>query len=690
MTQYVPLGEDFTEPPGNPSGSTVFHGNYLRLLPWVGTETFTGYAIESGIGTLHSGYFGATRAFAGPYLLGGEIGLRGASFYAESSAGALKPDSLASTLYRRYWGANCTVSATFQLFEYSSGATNSTVTYLGLLARWSGTTLSEATAATFAGTTTTAMGRERHTGGNGYALLYMRNTSTPVWALVKFASGGTSIIAQENAGAGAALFWATARDVTMTVENVSGGVRILCSYTANSPLIPTHSRPDTHVLFNGYVNDLTVNGAITTPGRAGFCSMPARGGSTMLCHRFEITDLDSQSLQLSEEWYRGADGGLNIGYGTLADSNGVTGRNLLCRFQGDANAVRYNRQMAPGVSGTLGQCAYENHNSDAQPIMFADVLPAPSDTANIRRYKVSYPANNQTSTGGVFLRGHYDSSLGSPNYYLKNCYGCFLTFNKTAPNNTWSMGVIAYGPTGLPIGSVSASLTFVTSNPQYGITGIPPQDVTLELEAVNNTSGQPILYMRVNGVIVTTYTSIQTFQLQPDGGLLDPTASNPRASGTVDAFSGAWNTAGFNVYNDDWQQANPQSTDPIGVAHIIRQTVSSNTTEARVAYVTRQTVASNVSEGRVAYIVRQTVWGPTPSVDDIAIPVMFTLTVPAVAVSLVSSYAASSVFFQFRLPSVGSSQTVEPIKADPAGSVQVGGVQLYQVVPGGPQAGMVK
>ena len=366
MVQELPQNDSFDEG-GLASGTDVFHGNWIRIRPWEGNASFTlgtsptavTHSLYCGLGTLHDGYKTGQRdpGFAGPYVISSIVMQRPAVFYGDGYGAATPDSALYAAVFRQsvldaqsspeISFANVVVTAEFKNLDYSAvPTTNNTLLYAGVIARYRQSTIVDgaATAATLGGANNgeaSVMGTEHLSGGSCYMAGFFQQpgATSRHWAILKVVNGTVTVLASQRAPQQAHLTFANLRRIELRVSgggsDGTGGAVSLQLTIYDTSVIQQIGSSTTTIVLTASDNA----SPLTLVGRHGVFSSRPRNGQVALIDNVQLTNLLPLGGTTREEWYRGSEGAEQYGYRTVADDLGVTGRNLHCRYVGDAYSV---------------------------------------------------------------------------------------------------------------------------------------------------------------------------------------------------------------------------------------------------------------------------------------------------------------------------------------------------------------
>lgn len=696
MTQNLPRADNFNDLLGVAGGDNVFHGNWLRLRPWTSTATIApsagaSYNINAGVGTLHGGYFGAGRdpSFFGPYLASNGVGVRGAAFYGEDTSGAIQTGYFYCALFRQSaqftsdsgtvnTGLNCTVTGTFQNFDYSAvAAANNTILFAAVLGRWRDSTIVDdgTTATAFTGANldqASTMGSERLDGGSGYMCLFAQNAGVNRrhFFILRVNSGTVTKLAELSVGQNSTLYWADARDVEMRVQGGPSDPNVTITVTIRSvsKVVPANgSAASTVVQFSAVDTDAS---RITDPGRWGLGASTARNGSIALIHAWSLKNNDTLDT-ITEEWDRGADGNIICGYTTEADDSGVTGRNLHCRYYGDAfssdNAIGANRHFRV-VAGALEPAA--GYSSAVYPSI--DLLPAASNTSDRRTLDVRFQqpaAINDSVFATIESRSKLRPAAGAANP-TRDCIRATLQLTRTGSPNfiqyTLFIAVIQSN------GTLTSS-TFRTWNGTQALFGTSTAwNVThkLDLEVFDNTASSAFVRVVLNNTVVTGMTT--------GAGWSEPQAGSGYylASGLTSAQQTGWNAAlscssASNALSDNWTVGAPSGSVEARVAHQFIHVPTKQTVQARVAHQFIHVPTIQQQQARLAHQFIHVVHRSSTTINVSASGPSITWNAGAATISSVASFTLSGPSITWSAGAIEAESVFKPVgqEAPPAGEI---------------------
>jgi len=657
----------------------VFHGNWLRLLPWsspasfVTTNNFT-YTISSGIGTLHDGYFGAPRAYGGPYTISN------GTLQTSASYKSLTPDALHCSLYRQAVYANGYCKATFQLHEYSGPAVSSnSVLYACIIGRWSGSTIYDnaATAATLGGANldeASVDGTERHEGGSGYVFLFAQNLTTPGQRhllLIRVNNGVATLLAEQRVPTALTTYWANARDLKMTITGQTKTVTIVVQSEALSKLIPANGSGAQSISTFTY-NDSDPD-RIVSAGRWGMGTISERdptgsGYITCLIHQVEL--FNSNPVRV-EDWDRGGDVAKSAAYKVAPGGSGVTGRNLHCRYYGDAfsasNALSMNRywtlsnsKLAPRVNQISYPCI--------------DLLP--NSQTSCRRTMtctLTLPSSNQTAFASIahrvkFLPGYTVDANSFPRMYANAMYARVSVSNFGSA--FFAVSTFLTDSSGEIVSTSTSNDTWFSPAVKYNLSlGV---EFSFDFEVFNAPSGNAAFRILINGNPVT-FASPGSVTPQGNGYY-------EYASTTADQESGAHGALGATQTSsrvDDWTLAAASGSGlEARTAHQIVFLAANQATQARTAQQIVFLATNQETQSRTAQQIVMLAHRTSPGTFMAGLAAAFAFQAGAATISNVLSVSAEAAnfFFVAGAASPKIEAFVIPLYADPAGQLVLSGL----------------
>lgn len=738
MVQQLPQNDSFDEG-GLASGTEVFHGNWIRIRPWTGNASFTlgtspttvTHSLYCGLGTLHDGYKTGQRdpGFAGPYVISSSVLQRPAVFYGDGYGAATPDSALYAAVFRQsvldaqssseISFANVAVTAEFKNLDYSATpTTNNTLLYAGVIARYRQSTIVDgvATAATLGGANNgeaSVMGTEHLSGGSCYMAGFFQQpgATNRHWAILKVVNGTVTVLASQRAPQQAHLTFANLRRIELTVSG-TGSVVSLQLTIYDTSVIQQVGSPTTTLVLTAVDN----SSPLTNVGRHGVFASRPRNGQVALIDNVELKNLLPLGGTTREEWYRGSEAAEQYGYRTVADDLGVTGRNLHCRYVGDAYSVAGLGWGTTGLSAnralkldTVSGDTRLTSTSAGATIPKADIpridlLPSLSSTADNRSCtfvvtnpsvsgtdgEVAIVARAKLDTGATFnqtkwLRGSIIVSLrvtnnaGTPQYFLR----VELVGNTavTASSQTGALSGTALSlPTSWTDNTVKVTMAVETYSPDTASVYITPRfgvDAATSLYTGSASSGTGVTLS--GGQFIYFYT----------GGQWADTKSGSHA-----AFLSSGGTSVSSSHLDNnWKVGVLGSGLDLRMASQFLYIVSRTDTQLRMAsqflYIVSRTDTQLRMASQFLYIVSRTqpqatavlAFGPT-------------FTFSAGAISSIDNttsltVAGPSFFFtggDFEFTSIFKPVTlVEP----PAGQVSLSGVSCATMVAAGVEAGQI-
>lgn len=700
----LPRDDNFDET--LPSGSSYLHGNWLRLMPWsvqqkIAASNGTSYDIDSGVGTLHDGYFGAPRAYGGPYVVNSGTGLQGAAYYGTDSGGTYQDNFLYCSLFRQSEQIlNGTASALFQLHEYSGPAsTNDSVIYAAVVGRWSGATIDE-TPATLGGPNNDeaiACGLERHEDGSGYMALIAQNLVTPTQRhiFILRINGGVATVLKDarivGAGSPFSQYFANPRRLEMKIEGSGTQVAITVKSIGNLPIFVVDdnaSAPTQTVLT---FTDDSPN-RITTPGRWGLGSNATRtvgsGQVTTLIHDWMIRN-DGSGATWIDDWTRDPDVRIHA-YKTPADPGGVQGRNLQSRYYGDIYSSSNSLSANSLIGISSNQLAYQT-STLLYPL--ADQIPEASNAASRRSITATFttPSIGQSRTACIGMRLKARASYTGPttDYPYRDCFLAFLQVFNVGGGSPyfWTVSVVPVNASGIVPASSTLVQSWQTSTVGLYGTGFGiPLKLTAECFA-SGASANPTFRVEINDQAVTGFSTTPVWTAL---------GSNYFAYTAATAEQKVGKTWGFGVPDtaqraDNWDELSLSGGQTEAqLAHQLVYVASGSASQARLAHQILFVATDQDAQARVAHQVVFVAHRIATSTNILSTQsASFTFQAGAATLSAAVSLTASaaSFFFTAGAATVEATYKLPTLRAEAAGQLVLPGAEAGTIVSAQAEAG---
>lgn len=518
MVQVLPEDDLFTE---NATHYGTYLSGYIRSAPW-SSFTASSYTVPGALGTLHSGYFGASSSVLPGFGVGSRIG----SFY---SATAGVP--FCAAIHRALYLTTAEASVAFTLYPIAGVPTADSFRWAGVCVRNQGGTYTDTAASEQLSNTTAYWFLLVNTQVLGATFLLLRVAAGVVTVLDTKASGTVNPAwTMPNAVMGV-------RVLSLHVEDVAGDP-VLTAKTSKigPPQVGGGSNPETTV----FTYTDTSGSKITTAGRCGFGACRDRSESsgaiqtTTGIQWFQVTD--GTTLQLRDEWGRGT--ALNIGESIGPDGNGKTGRSLVCGWLGDAHGTETRKLKRDSGNNRL-------LFDDGLVLYAVSARPATSPVASHRSAVFQVNSGSSASAGGgILARGTWTNATS---LHFASGYGVFLLYNSPTAG-VWQAIVYRFGPLGTPTQIASKSGMVLSTG----------TDIQVSFQVVNvgplaPNSGTPRLSVYINGAQLGTWTIADTSVTEQDAGDLYDGATAAIQSGTLEGmiFDGA---ASSSVTADTWTE----------------------------------------------------------------------------------------------------------------------------------------
>ncbi len=512
MTEIVPQTDSFTE---EATHLGDVHSGYARLVAWT-TDTASGDSNVCAAGNLHNGYF------AGGIQQVGSSG----RFAAAKGLASVGSSDVMAFVWRPFFAVRARAKLAFRWKRVSGAVTSADFRRAAVGVRLAGH-----------GSYTNTAGAESVSGGNGYWLVARNVASQPgaKFYLLRVNAGVTTLLASSTAVDVSEWNLTAGMWISITVSNVAGNPQIRCRRAAlGREAVDGETEVD--VFAAGDYTD-TSGSKITAAGRCGFALSRPILGSAPLADWFEVTDVNTDTVVLRDEWMRS---NYLIGAATAVDANSVSGRNLQPTFAGSVGGSGATRLMRDSGNNRV------KNDSTSATIPGAWAFRASHAATQRRSALVTFNMNaGQTALFWIDLRGNY---LHAPTSATARGYRLEITGHDT------------FG-TAIRVYAIQAGVSTLLATRANDL--LNPFSATTWDFDVQNVGGAtlfdgiPSLVVRKNGTIITTWTlaGVSGVSKLADGTILD-TRSAAILQGWEQAWGWSLNASLANaVYVDAWTDA---------------------------------------------------------------------------------------------------------------------------------------
>jgi len=509
MSDIVPTTNLFTE---EATHLGDIHSGYARIIPWT-TDAASGDTNVCAAGNLHNGYFrdvDGDRAAATQHASAGE-------------------SDLIAFVWRAHYAIRAKARLAFHWRRVSGAATPVDFRRAAVGVRLQ-------SHATYVNTA----GSESVSGGDGYWLV-ARNVATQ--------PGAKFYLLRVNGGVTTKLAETTVVDVSAWSLREGLWMYVLVSNSGGNPVLICRRAPTSRESVEGLA-EVDIFGAnitdssgskITTAGRCGFALARPKVGSATLATSFEVTDVNTATVVLRDEWIRA---NYRIGAISAADANGVVGNWLMPYFAGDVGGYGVSR-----IARDSGANRMKNNGTNTT-IDGACAIRASHESTQGRSLSIAHPAGGSyVDVVQIEVRG---KNLHAPTGTNADCYRLDLEFQPSNVTVLMRLYAVRGG-----VGTLFAlrTLTNDTSAKVYELSVVNTGGVTAY-------DGTPIITVKRDGAIVASWTN----QFVPGVTLLsDNTFRDARSAAILTGWEQAWRmTASSGTTNrmffDSWTDTTTPGT----------------------------------------------------------------------------------------------------------------------------------